>query len=277
MTSRIASPRLHRLIAGAAGVGPAGVGTAGSGPVGPAVTGPARQSGALTPDVLEPDASGPAVPGPETTAAQAAGDAEEQRCRLCAAAIPDEHRHLLDLTARELRCACRACAVLFDQPAGLGDRYRLVPDRRWHLPDFVLDDPAWAGLRIPVDMAFFFHDTRAGRVACFYPSPAGAVESRLDLSDWRRIVRDNPVLDTLRPDTEALLVDRSRGAHDHWLVPIDDCYALVGLIRTHWTGLAGGPRVWTELAAHLGALRDRARTASARPPVPAGTAKGAAQ
>jgi hypothetical protein len=82
------------------------------------------------------------------------------------------------------------------------------------------------------------------------------------------------VLDTLQPDTEALLVDRSRGARRHWLVPIDDCYALVGLIRTHWSGLSGGERVWSETAAFLQRLQDRARTvrASRHRPAPGAAA-----
>jgi hypothetical protein len=202
------------------------------------------------------------------------GDGTAERCQLCADPIADGHRHVLDTEARTLRCACRACAVLFDRATAGGRHYRLVPDRRWYLPDFVLDDESWARLRLPVDLAFFFYDTRAGRVAAFYPSPAGAVESLLELDSWARLVRANPVLDTLQPDTEALLVDRSRGARRHWLVPIDDCYALVGLIRTHWSGLSGGERVWSETAAFLQRLQDRARTvrASRHRPAPGAAA-----
>ena len=38
-----------------------------------------------------------------------------------------------------------------------------------------------------------------------------------------------------------------RGARRQWIVPIDVCYALVGLIRTHWRGFTGGAEVWREL------------------------------
>jgi hypothetical protein len=51
----------------------------------------------------------------------------------------------------------------------------------------------------------------------------------------------------MEPDVEALLVNRARGARQHWLVPIDECYALVGLIRTRWKGLTGGKQVWEEI------------------------------
>lgn len=183
----------------------------------------------------------------------------EGGCELCGEPSGPEHRHLLDLQARRLCCVCRACAVLFDSSAAGGGHYRLVPDRRRYLPDFVLDDAAWEGLHIPVRMAFFFHDAAADRVAAFYPSPAGAVESLLDLATWDRIVRDNPVLGELAPDVEALLVNRSRGAREHWLVPVDDCYALVGLIRTGWTGFTGGSEVWAGITGFFDALRGKAR------------------
>jgi hypothetical protein len=67
------------------------------------------------------------------------------------------------------------------------------------------------------------------------------------------------VLATLVPDVEALLVDRVRGARRQWIVPIDDCFALVGLIRTRWRGLTGGTEVWLELDRFFDDLDRRAR------------------
>ncbi|MCG5218642.1 DUF5947 family protein [Streptosporangium soli] len=194
-----------------------------------------------------------------------AGQRQEraERCELCAAPVAPAHRHLLDRGARELRCACRACAVLFDHAAAGGDRYRLVPDRRWHLTDFALDDATWEGLRIPVRMAFFLRDSAAGRTALLYPSPAGAVESPLKQATWDELERVNPVLRRLAHDVEALLVDRTGDSRDHWLVPVDDCYALVGLLRTHWKGLAGGADVWQEIARFFTELRGRAKSVAA--------------
>ncbi len=42
-------------------------------------------------------------------------------------------------------------------------------------------------------------------------------------------------------------MNRSRGARQYFLVPIEDCYSLVGLIRTRWRGLTGGREVWEEI------------------------------
>jgi len=212
-------------------------------------------------------------------AARSREDALE-RCDLCGAPIAAAHRHLLDVPARELMCACRACAVLFDRgaaraavhdPAGTGvvagetrwasGHYRLVPDRRLRVEDFALDDVAWADLRLPVDLAFFVRDTAAGRVRAYYPGPMGATESLLGLDTWAQLEAANPVLATLEPDVEALLVDRAQGARHHLIVPIEDCFALVGLIRMHWKGLTGGREVWTEIAGFFEGLDRRARPA----------------
>jgi hypothetical protein len=137
--------------------------------------------------------------------------------------------------------------VLFDRRAAGGDHYRLVPERRLRIVDFELDEVLWEDLHIPVEMAFFFRSTQAERVVAFYPSPMGATESLLELHAWNRLAAANPVLDQMEEDVEALLVNRLAGAGGHWLVPIDECYSLVGLIRTRWKGLSGGKDVWLEI------------------------------
>ena len=169
----------------------------------------------------------------------------EERCDLCNESIGAHHRHLLDLDDRRLLCVCQACRILFEQRAAGGGHLRLVPERRLRLDGFELDDARWSSLRIPVDMAFFFASTPAGRVVALYPGPMGATESQLDLSAWDDVVAANPVLTEMEPDVEALLVHR---AGDQFIVPIDRAYGLVGTIRQTWKGLAGGNEVWREIA-----------------------------
>jgi hypothetical protein len=173
--------------------------------------------------------------------------ATEERCELCAEPLGPEHRHLLDLESRRLMCACRACTILFDRSGAGGGHYRLVPDRSRLLADVHLDDVTWQAFQIPVDMAFFFHSSAAGRVVGFYPSPLGATESLLDLDAWDELVAANPVLEELEPDVEALLVNRTSGRREYWILPVDRCYQLVGLIRTHWRGFRGGNEVWAKV------------------------------
>jgi hypothetical protein len=89
----------------------------------------------------------------------------------------------------------------------------------------------------------------------FYPSPAGATESLLGLEAWAQLVADNPVLAELEPDVEALLVNRTKGYCEYYRVPIDRCYLLVGLIRTHWRGLSGGSEAWDAIDGFFARLR----------------------
>jgi uncharacterized protein DUF5947 len=187
--------------------------------------------------------------------------AEPERCELCGAPIAPEHRHLVEVASRRMLCACRACATLFDRGGAGEGRYRLVPDRRLRLDDLELGDAAWAQLRLPVDIAFFFRSSAAGRTLAIYPSPMGATESLLPLEAWRDLEAANPVLAAMEPDVEALLVDRANGARRHWLVPVDECYALVGLIRTRWRGLSGGTEAWREIGRFFDDLDRRSRPA----------------
>jgi hypothetical protein len=184
----------------------------------------------------------------------------EERCELCGEEVWPGHRHLLDLESRRLLCACRACSILFDSRAAGAGHYRLVPGEVRRVDDLELDDVTWNSLRIPVELAFFFHSSAAGRVVAFYPSPAGATESLLELGAWDDLVARNPLLAGLEPDVEALLVNRTASGPEHFLVPVDRCYALVGLIRLHWKGFGGGPDVWREVGEFFEELRRGAAT-----------------
>jgi Family of unknown function (DUF5947) len=189
--------------------------------------------------------------------------AAQETCDLCGTPLAEEHRHLVDLDEQRLLCACRACTILFDRRASGGGHYRLVPDRSRLVDGLRLADERWASFAIPVSLAFFFRSSLLDRVVCFYPSPAGATESLLDLSAWEELEADNPVLATLEPDVEALLLDRRHeGAAAAFLAPIDECYALVGLMRSHWRGLSGGAEVWQEVEGFFERLRARAEPVS---------------
>ena len=134
------------------------------------------------------------------------------------------------------------------------------------LSTFRLTDAQWESLLIPINMAFFFHSSVTGGVTVLYPSPAGAVESLLQFDAWEEIVEDNPVLNHLQPDIEALLVNRiqyARGSHaEYYIAPIDKCYGLVGHIRANWKGLSGGSEVWDGIAHFFDSLRSQAEIVS---------------
>jgi hypothetical protein len=180
---------------------------------------------------------------------------------MCSRGLPAEHEHLVEPVNRKLICACNACAILFDGQSGT--KYKRVPRRVLFLRDFQLTDAQWDGLMVPIEMAFFYKSTPQGKVMALYPSPAGPTESLLSLDTWTDIVGMNPILNEMEADVSALLVNRvghARGAWpaEYYLVPIDECYKLVGLIRTHWRGLSGGSEVWREIGGFFVALKKRA-------------------
>lgn len=188
-----------------------------------------------------------------------------ERCELCGVGLAQEHPHLVQLSSRQIVCACEACAMLFDGMAG--SKYRRVSRQVLLLGGFRLTDAQWESLLIPINMAFFFRSSVESRIVALYPSPAGAVESMLPLDAWSEIVRENAALCELRPDIEALLVNRvGRGQElagaEYYVAPIDECYRLVGLIRGNWKGLSGGAEVWAEIGRFFSGLRLRAEIVS---------------
>lgn len=176
-----------------------------------------------------------------------------EQCDLCSAQIFSPHRHLIEPATRRLVCCCQACAILFsDQQGG---KYRRVPEHGQLLDDFQMTEAQWDALQIPISMAFFFHSSAAGRIVAYYPSPAGATESLLNLEAWNCLAADNPALVNLEADVEALLVNRVGEAREYYRAPIDRCYELVGLIRARWRGISGGSQVWSDLGDFFASLR----------------------
>lgn len=183
--------------------------------------------------------------------APAARAAPVERCELCGTDVPDEHGHLVDLERRSLMCACRACYLLFTRPdAG---RYRAVPRRYLSDPAGPLAAGEWDRLGIPVASAFFLRG--ADGTAAFYPSPAGATECLLDLAAWADLVATRPLLAAAEADVEAVLI-RDR---DCYLVPIDACYQLVGLVRRYWQGFDGGEQARARIDEFFAGVRAKAR------------------
>ncbi len=173
-----------------------------------------------------------------------------EHCGLCRQPLAPQHDHLIDPRTRRLLCSCQACTILFNNPAA---QYKRVPKRVQFLPDCEIGDAEWDELMIPIGIAFFIKQStgeNSDRIAAFYPSPAGPVESLLSLDLL------HPALIRLEPDTEALLVNRA--ARESFILPIDECYRLVGLMRTHWKGLSGGAEVWREIQLFFQEMKNRA-------------------
>jgi Family of unknown function (DUF5947) len=187
--------------------------------------------------------AGPANAPPATAA--------EEHCELCGKPIPDDHRHLLHLDERRIVCTCESCWSLRSGDA----EYRPAGSRTLWLADFVLEDELWARMQIPIGLAFFMCSGVTNQMVALYPSPAGATECELPLEDWTALVAANPVLDSLEPDCEALIVNRIAEPAQYAIAPIDACYRLVGLIKSRWEGISGGSAVEDAVPAFFAELR----------------------
>lgn len=180
----------------------------------------------------------------------------DERCEICATPIASEHGHLVDLRDRRLLCACRPCYLLFVPSGAANGRYRAVGDRYLTLQD-AFDDMHWEALQIPIGLAFFFFNSETQRVNAFYPGPGGATESLLPMDSWERFAREEPRLHDLRPDVEAILVYRRKGGdNEAYLVPIDVCYELAGIVRTTWRGFDGGEEAHHRIEEFFAHVRD---------------------
>lgn len=185
------------------------------------------------------------------------------RCEVCAGTLEEPHGHLVDTHERRLLCACYPCTMLFSEPGAGRGRFTLVPKRVIEIRSPLFTDAQWEALGIPIGLAFFFENSANASVTAFYPGPGGATESLLPMDAWQMLRDREPLLATMKPDVEAALVYRPRGASaQSYLVPIDACYELVGLIRTTWKGLDGGDAVNAALDGFFARLGERAKAQS---------------
>jgi hypothetical protein len=166
-----------------------------------------------------------------------------ERCELCGGPAGEDHPHVVDVETAgpsSLACACRPCHMLL--AASDSGRWRAVGDA-WRTVGPV-DLP-----EVPVGVAFVVVDSRRQRAVAYYPGPAGATESELDVA--------TDALPDLVPDVEALVL-RDGAA---WVVPVSAAYALAGELRTSWQGLTGGDAPTRVLDAFV----DQARAADGSP------------
>jgi hypothetical protein len=179
------------------------------------------------------------------------------RCELCGLAIDAGHGHVADTDEQSLLCVCHACHLLFLHVGSDGGRWRSVPDRYLAIDGSPIAGTAWGRLRIPVAVACFFRRAWRDRVVALYPRPGGATESELPGNAWDEVVRAAPVLGTLAPEVEAVIVRRDGEHAGAFIVPIDACYELVGRIRRSWRGFQGGDQAWRDIDRFFARVAER--------------------
>jgi hypothetical protein len=165
-------------------------------------------------------------------------------CELCALPLEEVHGHVVDTSDRRLLCTCYACGLLFDTGDSARGRFKAVPKRYTQIPAPLFSDAQWEALGIPIGLAFFFENSATQRIIAFYPGAGGATESQLPLEAWDELCKREPLIASMQADVEAVLVHRPRGGDARsYVVPIDACYELVGLVRSKWSGIYGGDEV----------------------------------
>jgi hypothetical protein len=179
-------------------------------------------------------------------------------CELCGAPIGDAHRHGIERGERGAMCACQSCAILFGRPDAAG-RFRTVPDRVIADRSFAISAERWAGLGIPVALAFCYRDSLRGRGVVCYPGPAGVTDAELDAGAWEAIAAATHLAGELADDVEALLVRGGRGGGPLacYLVPITAAFELAGRLRGAWSGFSGGAAAEAVLASTFAELDRR--------------------
>ena len=164
-----------------------------------------------------------------------------ERCELCGAALDEMHQHLLDRKSRQIACSCDGCAIVFCGQQGA--KFLRIPRRIRRVDAQTFTDLEWEAMTLPINLAFFLRDAK-GRMTAMYPSPAAAIESHIDLDALNSDHAIRARLQTLEPEVEALIVNRIGDENLSFISPLDECYRLVGIVKTKWRGLSGGADVW---------------------------------
>ena len=178
------------------------------------------------------------------------------QCELCGAKMPEEHRHVVDRTARRLLCACTACVLAFD--GDIPGRFRTVPGRLRVVRDSSIDTAVLDALSVPVGLAFFFRSSALERWVAVFPSVAGPTEAELPPEAWRALEARSALARGIAADIEALLVLRTRDSRcNAYVVPVDQCCELIAVLRRHWRGIDGGDDVRRAIAEFFAQLDER--------------------
>ena len=185
----------------------------------------------------------------------------EESCELCGAAVSKNHAHLVEIEQRRIMCACAACAILFNENTR---RFRRIPSQVWTIPQGRITDAHWSALGIPINLAFLFRSSPNGQLIAQYPSPGGGIESVPPQDVWPQMLADEPRLEHLENDVQALLVNRLTEPYEYLIAPIDRCFELIGLVRLHWQGFTGGTKLQKEVRTFFDRLRAEAKVIEER-------------
>jgi len=178
------------------------------------------------------------------------------RCDRCRTVLHRQHRHVIELDAHRLLCACNACAAEVERSV-LGP-CRLIPESVRSAPEWAPSWERWDSFGMPLRLGFFLWLSRLARWVAVAPSPIGAVDVAVPSSAWSAYLQESGIARQVRPDVEAVLVRGAGGGPlEAYVVPLDLCYELVALVRQTWHGIDGGDAARQELDRYFERLQRR--------------------
>lgn len=200
--------------------------------------------------------------------------AASERCDFCASEIKGEHRHLIEPGSKSVACACNICVLTSSSLRKITSQgafhYKIIPELYSVVSDFVMPEEVWASLSIPVDMAFFVYSSTKEDLEVFFPSPLGPIQSELSQHSKSLLKTMNPIIKVLshedNRDALALLVNRTETSSEYFLIPIDQCYKLIGLMRKNWRGFGGGKEMHVMIAQFFQELRSKSKEYARKSP-----------
>ena len=171
------------------------------------------------------------------------------------------------------------CSTLFDRDAARGEHFSLVGAAC--SPRRSRDRARRPGRSCgPGRITFFFRNSAEQRVVAYYPGPMGPTSPSSVSRPGKAPGRQPGAGDMARRRRVACLVNRARPPARQWLVGVDECYRLTGLIRMRWKGLGGGrgglggDRRASSTTSTGVPSRPRKQATRQRPPRPPGPAGG---
>lgn len=174
------------------------------------------------------------------------------RCAFCGMAVESAHPHRLDPEGWQVICACNAC----DRDRADEPRLRRVGHRVEKIEDPRVGERMLMVVDVPVGLAFFTRTRRAANV--FYPAPTGTAEARIDVETWAALEAELPEVARLEPEVEAIVVSLS--PRRTFVVPIDECFRLAGMLRSAWVGWSGGAEARSAIEDFFATLETRANS-----------------
>ena len=175
----------------------------------------------------------------------------EADCDLCGTSMPEDHRHLLELEERRIVCVCESCWALRSGEA------QYCPPARGSSCSTTSTCPTSCGRGCasrsawPSSFARTTASWRSTRAPPARPSPSSELEA------WDELVGRNGVVGDIERDSEALVVDKLNDGIQAAIVPTDEAYRMVGLVKANWQGISGGQGVPAAVAGFFDELRAR--------------------